>query len=98
MNDAEQFRAGLDALAAAEAASPSPVWEPVHEGADGTAGEDYDTVTLTLDGPLRDALVYLAHGTDGSLVETARKAILDAALHTRADDITFAHSIAAHTA
>lgn len=97
MNDTDAIRARLAVSAAAEEASPSPVWEPVDNASDleDVAGQ---TLTLAVDGPLRDALAYLARGTDGTLEETARKAILDAALHTRADDITFTHTVAAHTA
>jgi hypothetical protein len=100
MNDAEKFRADLAASAAREEASPSPVWEPVLSGGDTPDTEEAggQTITLTLDGPLYEALAYLARGTDGSLKEIARKAILDAALNTRVDDTAFAHTLAAHAA
>lgn len=100
MNDTNAIRAKLAALAAAEEADPSPVWDPARPSGIAAAGLDGEeqTLTLAVDGPLYEALVYLARGTDGTLEETARKAILDAALNTRADDIAFAHTIAAHTA
>lgn len=62
------------------------------------ADQTQQTLTLTVDGPLREALQHLARGTDGTLEETARKAILDAALQTRADDDGFRHSMAKYAA
>lgn len=56
------------------------------------------TITLAVDGPLREALEYLAAGTDGTLEEIARKAVLDAALQARVDDTGFAHTMAVHAA
>jgi fermentation-respiration switch protein FrsA (DUF1100 family) len=103
MNATDAIRAGLAALAAEEEASPSRVWEPVlpDRGIPHTEGSEEDggrVLTLTVDGPLYEALAYLAQGTDGSLEEIARKVILDAALYTRIDDTAFAHTVAAHTA
>ncbi|MGV9891642.1 hypothetical protein [Streptomyces sp. NPDC003395] len=100
MNDTEAMRAGLKALSEAEEASPSRVWAPVlpsGEGPTSTPGAG-QMLVLPLDGPLGEALAYLARGTDGTLEETARKAILDAALVARADDIVFTHAVARHDA
>lgn len=58
------------------------------------ADQTQQTITLTVDGPLREALANLAVGTDGTLEETARKAILDAALQTRVDDDDFRRNMA----
>ncbi|MFL4491500.1 hypothetical protein ACJ6WD_09600 [Streptomyces sp. VTCC 41912] len=56
------------------------------------ARQQTPTITLTIDTHLRQALDYLATGTDGTPEEIARKAILDAALQTRACDSRQAHT------
>ncbi|QHC22852.1 hypothetical protein [Streptomyces sp. GS7] len=50
------------------------------------ARQQTPTITVALDTHLRQAPDYLATGTDGTPEETARKAVLDAALQTRVDD------------
>lgn len=55
-------------------------------------------ITLIADDHLRKALEHLARGTDGTLEETAYKAILDAALDTRVADDHFTRNMAAYGA
>ncbi|MFD8545606.1 hypothetical protein [Streptomyces sp. NPDC059649] len=61
-------------------------------------GVTVKTLTLVVDEALRDALDHLATGTDGTPEETARKAIMDAALQTRVDDNAFEVDMARHSA
>ena len=57
-----------------------------------------ESITLPVDGPLRDALESLARGTDGTREEIAYKAILDAAAADRLSVAEHEHDMARYAA